>query len=44
MKLFGMKLFQKNEYFISTVVTDGLVPYHQGISSSSAKYTPMYFQ
>ena len=34
-----MKLVQYNEYLASTVDTDGLV--HQGISTHSAKYTPI---
>ena len=40
----GIKLVQCNEYFISTVDTDGLVLEHQGISSHSAEYAPMHFQ
>ena len=39
-----MKLVQYNEYFVSTVDTDGLVLKHQGISSHSADYSPMHFQ
>ena len=39
-----MKLFQYNEYFISTVDTDALVLKHQGISSHSAEYAPICFQ
>ena len=37
-----MKLGQYNEYCISTVGTDGLVLYHQGISSHSAEYAPRH--
>ena len=33
-----------NDYLINTVDTDGLVLYHQGISSFSAEYAPMHFQ
>ena len=41
---FGKKLVQYNEHFISTVDTDGLVLWHQAISSHSAEYAPMRFQ
>ena len=39
-----MKLVQYNQYLVSTVDTDGLVLWHQGISSHSAKNAPMHFQ
>ena len=39
-----MKLVQYNEYLVCTVDTDGLVIYHQGISSYSSEYVPMLFQ
>ena len=38
-----MKLFQYTKYLVSTVDTDDLVLQHQGISSYSAVYIPMYF-
>ena len=38
-----MKLVQHIWYLASTVATDALVFYHQGISSHSAEDTPMYF-
>ena len=38
-----MKLVQYNDCLVSMVDTDGLVLYHQGISSHSADYTPMRF-
>ena len=39
-----MKLVPYDEYIVSIVGTDGLVLYHQGISSYSVQYTPLYFQ
>ena len=36
-----MKLVQHNECLVSIVDTDGLVLYHQGISSYSADYAPL---
>ena len=39
-----MKLFQYNNYLVSTVDTDGLVLYHQGISCYSAENAPISFQ
>ena len=39
-----MKLVQYNEYLVSTVGSDGLVLWHQGISSHIAGYKPMHFQ
>ena len=39
-----MNQVQYNEYSVSTVDTDALVHWHQGISSHSAEYTPMHFQ
>ena len=41
---FGTRLVQCNEYFISTVDTDGMVLQHQGIRIHSAEYAPMRFQ
>ena len=38
-----MKLLQYTKYLVSTVDTDDLVLQHQGISSYSAVYVPMYF-
>ena len=38
-----MKLAQYNECLVSIVDTDGLVLWHQGISSNSAEYAPMHF-
>ena len=38
-----MKLVQDNEHLVITVRTDGLVRYHQGISSYNVEYTPMRF-
>ena len=38
-----MKLVQYNECLFSIVDTDGLVLYHQGISSNSADYATMRF-
>ena len=41
-----MKLVKRNAfaYLVSTVGTDGLLLYHQTISSHSAEYTSMRFQ
>ena len=39
-----MKLVQYNNYLVSTVDTDVLVLYHQGISYYSAENAPMRFQ
>ena len=39
-----MKLVQYNEYLVITVDTDGLVLWHQVISSYSDDYAPMHFQ
>ena len=39
-----MKLVQNNQYLVSTVDTDGLVLWHQGISSHSAENVAMHFQ
>ena len=39
-----MQLVQYNGCLISAVDTDGLVLYHQGISSHSADYAFMCFQ
>ena len=39
-----MELFQYNKYLVRIVDIDGLVLKHQGISSYSAEYTPMFFQ
>ena len=44
MLYFCMKFFQYNHYLGSTVDTDGLVLWHQGISSYFAHYTPIRFQ
>ena len=41
---FHIKLAQYNEYLFSTVDTDGLVLWHQGISSHSVEYAVMCFQ
>ena len=38
-----MKLVEWNKCLINAVDTDGLVLYHQGISSHSADYAPMRF-
>ena len=38
-----MKQVQHNECLVSIVATDGLVLYHQVISSHSADYAPMRF-
>ena len=40
--LFYMNLVQYNQYLVSTVDTDGLVLWHQVISSHSAKNAPMH--
>ena len=44
--IFLTKLFQYNvnEYSVSTVDTDVLVPKHQDISIHSAEYAPMSIQ
>ena len=39
-----MKLTLYNEYIASTVIIDGLVLYHQGISSYGAENASMNFQ
>ena len=39
-----MKPLQYNEHFINTVDTDGLVPWHQGMSSHSVEYTHTHTQ
>ena len=39
-----IKLSQYNEYFVSTVDTDGFVLEHQGINSHSAENIPIHFQ
>ena len=39
-----MKLIHYNEDYVSTVDTDGLVPWHQGISRHRAEYALMDFQ
>ena len=39
-----MKLIQYSKYLLRTVDTDGLVLYHQGISSHSADYAHIRFQ
>ena len=39
-----MKLTLYNEYIASTVIIDGLVLYHQGISSYGADNTSMNLQ
>ena len=41
--IFYVKLAQYNECLVSIVDTDGLVLWHQDISSHSADYTPMRF-
>ena len=41
---FFMKLAQYIKYLFITEVSYGLVLQHQGISSYSAEYGPMYFQ
>ena len=38
-----MKLVPYNECLVGIVDTDGLLLYHQGISSHSADYAPMPF-
>ena len=38
-----MKLVEYNGCLVSIVDTDGLVHWHQGISSFSADYAPMRF-
>ena len=38
MQYFGMKVVQYNEYFVRTVVTEGLVLQHQRIGSHSVEY------
>ena len=38
-----MKPVQYNECLVSIVDTDGLVPWHQGISCHGADYAPMRF-
>ena len=43
-EIFHMKLFLYNHYLVSSVSTDGLVIYHQAISSHGAKYMPIHFQ
>ena len=42
--IFLQETSQNNSYLISIVDIDGLVPYHQGISSHSAENVPMHFQ
>ena len=44
MSYFDMKLVEYNEYLISTVDTDGLMFWPQGINSHSAAYALMNFQ
>ena len=39
-----MKLVQNNQYLVSTVDTDGLVFWHQGIMRQSAENASMHFQ
>ena len=39
-----MKLVQYNGWLFSTVDTDDLVPYHQGISSYKAEYALIFTQ
>ena len=39
-----MDLVKYSKYFISSLDTDKLVLWHQGITSYSAEYAPMYFQ
>ena len=43
MQYFYMKRVQYNECLVSIVDTDGLVLWHQGISSHSADYAPKRF-
>ena len=41
--IFMWKLLKYNQCLVSIVDTDGLVLYHQGISSHVADYAPMRF-
>ena len=41
---FCNKLVQYNGYLVSSVDTDGVVLWHQGISSYCSEYAPMHFQ